>query len=76
VRALPGVRSAAFVSDLPLSGGTDSLGFHVVGRPDPAPGKMYSAGFNMVTPGYFVTLAIPITSGREFTDADRTGTLR
>src|SRR5262249_6436685 len=74
-RGLPGVRSAAFVSDLPLGGGTDSLGFHVVGRPDPAPGKMYSSGFNLVTTGYFATLSIPIKSGREFSDADRTGTL-
>ena len=74
VRALPGVRTAAFVSDLPLSGGTDSLGFHLVGRPDPAPGKMYIAGFNMVTSGYFGTLGIPLKAGREFVDADRTGT--
>jgi len=73
VRALPGVRSSAFVSDLPLSGGTDRLGFHIVGRPDPAPGKAYSSGFNLVTPGYFTTLAIPIKEGREFADADRTG---
>ena len=73
VRALPGVRSAAFVSDLPLSGGTDTLGFHIVGRPDPAPGKSFSAGFNMVTPGYFAALGIPVTSGREFIDADRAG---
>src|SRR5206468_6371567 len=75
VRAFPGVRSAAFVSDLPLCGGTDSLCFYVVGRPDPAPGKMYSSGFNMVTSGYFATLGIPIMSGRELTDADRSGTL-
>src|SRR5262249_25121703 len=75
VRGLPGVRSAAFVSDLPLGGGIDTLRLHVVGRPDPAPGKMYSSGFNLVTTGYFATLSIPIKSGREFSDADRTGTL-
>jgi putative ABC transport system permease protein len=74
VRALPGVRTAAFVSDLPLSGGTDSLAFHVVGRADPAPGEMYSAGFSMVTSGYFVTLGIPLKAGREIADADRIGT--
>ena len=33
VRGLPGVRSAGLVADLPLNGGTDSLAFHVVGRP-------------------------------------------
>ena len=35
----PGVRSAAFVADLPLNGGSDGLGFHIVGRPDPTPGR-------------------------------------
>ena len=71
VEALPGVRSAAFVADLPLNGGTDSQGFHIVGRPDPAPGKTYSAGFNIATAGYFETMGIPVRAGREFTDSDR-----
>ena len=74
VQALPGVRSAAFVADLPLNGGTDSQGFHIVGRPDPAPGKTHSAGFNIATAGYFETLGIPIRAGREFTDSDRATT--
>ena len=74
VRALPGVRSAAFVADLPLNGGIDSQGFHIVGRPDPAPGKTYSAGFNIATAGYFETLGIPVRAGREFADSDRATT--
>jgi len=74
VQALPGVRSAAFVADLPLNGGTDSQGFHIVGRPDAAPGKTYSAGFNIATAGYFETMGIPVRAGREFADTDRATT--
>jgi len=74
VQALPGVRSAAFVADLPLNGGTDSQGFHVVGRPDPAPGKTFSAGFNIATAGYFETMGIPVRAGREFATSDRATT--
>src|SRR5262249_15679656 len=59
----PGVVSAACVSDLPLSGGTDALGFHVVGKPDPTPRGIHRAGFNMATPDYFRTMGIPLKSG-------------
>jgi predicted permease len=74
IRSLPGVESAALVADLPLNGGTDGLGFHIVGRPDPAPGKFFSAGFNIATAGYFKTMEIAIRAGREFTDADAANT--
>ncbi len=68
--AVPGVRSAALVANLPLGGGSDSLGFHIVGRPDPAPGKYFSARFNIVSRGYFRTMAIPVRAGREFNEQD------
>jgi putative ABC transport system permease protein len=74
LRDLPGVRSAAFVADLPLNGDTDGLGFHIVGRPDPAPGTSFTAGFNVATAGYFRTMGIPLRAGRDFTEADRAGT--
>ena len=74
LRDTPGVRSAAFVADLPLNGGSDGLGFHIVGRPDPAPGKSFEAGFNVASADYFRTMEIPVRAGREFTDADRAGT--
>jgi putative ABC transport system permease protein len=74
LRGVPGVRSAAFVADLPLNGGSDGLGFHIVGRPDPAPGKSFSAGFNIATAGYFRTMGIPVRAGRDFEDTDRNST--
>jgi putative ABC transport system permease protein len=74
VQALPGIRSAAFVADLPLNGGTDSQGFHIVGRPDPAPGKTYQSLFNITTARYFETMGIPLKMGREFSDSDRANT--
>jgi putative ABC transport system permease protein len=70
VRALPGVRAAAVVADLPLNGSTDSQSFHIVGRPDPAPGRLFNSGFNITTAGYFALMRIPIRRGREFTDRD------
>ncbi|MBW8878543.1 MAG: ABC transporter permease [Acidobacteria bacterium] len=73
VAALPGVRSAALVADLPLGGGSDSLGFHIAGRPDPAPDGAFSASFNIVSAGYFHTMAIPLRAGREFTERDSVG---
>ncbi len=70
VTKVPGVRSAALVANLPLGGGEDSLGFHIPGRPDPAPVKAWSAAFNIISPGYFHTMAIPLRAGREFTEQD------
>jgi putative ABC transport system permease protein len=73
LRGRPGIQSAAFVSDLPLGGGSDTLGFHIVGRPDPSPRRPFSAGFNLATPDYFRTMGIPVKTGREFNEADRIG---
>ena len=73
LRAVPGVRSAAFVADLPLNHGIDSQRCHIPGRPDPAPGKMFSSGFNLATAGYYRGMGIVIREGREFTDADGPG---
>jgi predicted permease len=71
--SMPGVRSAALVTSLPLGDGADSLQFHIVGRPDPAPDTGFSANFNIVSPGYFRTMAIPVRSGRELTKSDTAG---
>jgi predicted permease len=70
VSALPGARSAALVTNLPLNGGYDSLGFRIVGKPPPQPRGYYSANFNVVSPGYFRTLMVPVRAGREFGSND------
>ncbi|HKV09463.1 MAG TPA: ABC transporter permease [Thermoanaerobaculia bacterium] len=70
--ALPNVRSAALVANLPLGGGSDSLGFHVTGKPDPEDGS-WNANFNVASAGYFRTLGIPVKAGREFTKQDTAG---
>jgi putative ABC transport system permease protein len=72
LRSAPGVRSAAVVANLPLGGGSDGLSFHVAGKPDPAPGQMFSAGFNLASADYFKTMGIPVREGREFTRDDVT----
>jgi putative ABC transport system permease protein len=74
VRALPGVKSASWVADLPLSDNTDTLGFSILGRPDPAPGTRREARFNVVGPGYLQTLGIPLLRGRGFTERDTEAT--
>jgi putative ABC transport system permease protein len=73
VRALPGVRSAAFVADLPLHDGVDSLGFRLV-RGDAAPPRVYSlhSGVNIATSDYFKAMKTPVLAGREFMEADGT----
>jgi len=74
VRALPGVRSAAFAWTLPLDGNGRSLGgIRVPGRELP-PGQLsLDADWNVVTTGYFETMKIPILRGRDFTEADQQG---
>ncbi len=36
LRNAPAVGSAALIANLPLGGGSDGLGFHIAGKPDPA----------------------------------------
>ena len=67
VESLPRVRSAAFVSNLPMAGARDTLQFHLHGQPG---AKALSANFNIATPGYFRTMSVPVSAGREFTPAD------
>jgi len=69
VSRAPGVGSAALVANLPLGGGSDSQGFHIVGRPDPDRGY-FSSNFNMASAGYFQAMRIPLLAGREFMDQD------
>ncbi len=64
VRQVPGVESAAFTSQLPLSGDFDSYGVHLERYPHDNPQDDPSAFRYAVTAGYFTTMRIPLRRGR------------
>ena len=72
LRAIPGVKSAALVFGLPLSGFGWSASFTIDSVPVPD-GVSQSAQLREVSPDYFPTVRMPIVKGRGFTPADRLG---
>ncbi|HVF56517.1 MAG TPA: ABC transporter permease, partial [Pyrinomonadaceae bacterium] len=71
VEALPGVKSAAVTTNLPLYKQGNSIGITVEGQPPPAPGQERIVVTRVVSPHYFQTMGIQLSQGREFSDADR-----
>lgn len=70
MRALPGVRSAAAVTNLPLGSSLRSSSFRIDGRPEPKRGESPSANNCVVSPDYFRTMGIGLLRGRDFDDRD------
>ena len=70
VLALPGIESAAFARNTPLSYGSYSSSPIAVDGYQPPPDEQPTVQYNQVGPGYFATVGIPLLSGREFTRAD------
>jgi putative ABC transport system permease protein len=68
----PGIQSVAASSALPLGGGGFYLGrvFLIEGTPPPPTGVQYEGQWNVVSPGYFGTLGIRLTKGRDFSSRD------
>jgi predicted permease len=75
LRSIPGVESAALVRASPLSGNGETYPVTAEGRPPVSPAEMPTIQLNSTTPGYFATMTIPLLAGRDFTDADRRGTV-
>jgi len=69
-KTLPGVRSAAAASFLPVSGGGSIIHFNITGRPPKSPHEFVAAGYRTITPNYLETLGVPLLQGRLFTYAD------
>jgi putative ABC transport system permease protein len=69
-KTLPGVRSAAAASFLPVSGGGSVIHFNITGRPPKSPHEFVAAGYRTITPNYLETLGVPLLQGRLFTYAD------
>jgi predicted permease len=71
VRAIPGVVSAAATLIVPASGS----GWNDSVRIDGSAVTRELANFNRVSPGYFATMGTPLRAGRDFTEADRAGSV-
>lgn len=68
--ALPEVMAAGVVGNPPASNSNDDTStFEIEGRPA-RPGEELSAGLQIISPGYFRTLRVPMISGRGFSETD------
>jgi putative ABC transport system permease protein len=71
VGAVPGVRSVAWASTLPLGPSeAGRRGFEIVGDAPPEANQRPSADYQIVSPAYFGSIDLPIVSGRAFNDDD------
>jgi putative ABC transport system permease protein len=70
VSTLPGVRSAAGISFLPLAGPGIGTSFYVADRPEPAAGEYPTAEVRPITPNFFETMGIARLAGRDFQASD------
>ena len=73
--ALPGVRGAAFTSNLPFSGRVSAEFELEVKEPSSTPvtGDAKFGLDSQVSPDYFRVMRLPLLAGRAFTEADRDG---
>jgi putative ABC transport system permease protein len=73
LQTVPGARSAAAISFLPLTLSGRTTGVSVEGEPPPAPGQVRFVDFRSVSPKYFTAMSIPLVAGRDVAWSD-TGT--
>ncbi len=67
---LPGVRSAAAGTTLPLGGRSFQFQIPIEGEPAPTGSEREAPSVEAVTPGYFATIGAQVVRGREFLDSD------
>jgi putative ABC transport system permease protein len=70
VTRLPGVRSAALTSSLPLTHYSQGSALSVEGRPDPSTGARPLVPIQHISQAYFATLRVPLREGRLFDERD------
>jgi putative ABC transport system permease protein len=71
VGAIPGVQSAAVVSQIPLGKDFDAYGIHPEGLMAPNPENDPAADRFSMSAGYLRTMKIPLVAGRDLNDGDR-----
>jgi putative ABC transport system permease protein len=70
VAAVPGVRSAALTSALPLNGWSDGMPFQVQGQEEVEIARRHSAGLKSVTPAYLSAIGMRLLRGRWIAESD------
>jgi len=72
IETLPGVKSAAVTTNLPLYQQGNSIGISIEGIPDPAPGqgRRPTVATRVISPRYFETMGIQLLQGRGFSAQD------
>ena len=73
VRALPGVKGAAVISNLFLSNTPSSGTFTLEDRPPFPPAEQIEATLDTVSPGFFETMRVRLVHGRFLDRNDRNG---
>ncbi len=70
LRSLRGVTQAGIGSDLPWTGWDDNAGGFTIRGETPPPHDSFQARYHVASGGYFSSLGIPVTRGREFSERD------
>ncbi len=70
LRASPGTESAAAVLTLPMTGGMTGGAFQIEGRLKAPDWVDTLVQYNIVTPGFFQAMGIPLLRGRDFDERD------
>lgn len=70
VRILPGVEHAATTTGILQPLVTSSGIYHIEGKPDPPRGQQIEYPIEIVSPGFFDALRIPLAAGRSFSERD------
>jgi putative ABC transport system permease protein len=73
VRQIPGVQTATLADRVPDDRVVLNGGLIVPGVQPPRGRTFFPATWNVVEPGYFATLRIPIVAGRDFVEAESAG---
>ena len=74
LHSLPGVRSVAAASTLPVSGQGAVIHFNIQGRPPRNSSEYIMANYRTISSEYFQTLRIPLLQGRWIESTDRENT--
>jgi putative ABC transport system permease protein len=73
IQSIPGVLSAASVTNIPVGGWNQGRAFTIEGRAPKSSGEVQGAGYLSVSPNYLRTIGLTLRRGREFTAQDRHG---